>query len=147
MNPVLLTANPTGVEFTATVVMAGVGIVFGVLLLLIAVFYAFGAIVSKSEKAAKKRAMKKLDKKLEKDNAAATAPAPVEKKSVNNTPAQAYPVVQQGISAEVVAAISAAITMFEGDSSVRICSISRKNTASNRNAWSYAALTENTRPF
>lgn len=151
MNPVLLTANSTGVEFTATVVIAGIGIVFGVLVLLIAIFYAFGAIVSKSENAAKKRAMKKLDEKLKSDNASAPAPVsavPSDKKSVKSPPAApAQPIVQQGVSDEVVAAISAAITMFEGDSPVRICSISRKKTASNRNAWSYAALTENTRPF
>ena len=37
------------VTFTATVIVAGIGIVLCTLLVLIGVFYAFGAIVSKSQ--------------------------------------------------------------------------------------------------
>lgn len=49
--------------FTATVIIAGIGIVLFTLFVLILVFYAFGAIVSKTQGAAKKNSSKKLKQK------------------------------------------------------------------------------------
>ena len=48
------------VTFTVTVIVAGIGIVLCTLLVLIGVFYAFGAVVSKSQANAKKKEAKKM---------------------------------------------------------------------------------------
>lgn len=101
--------------FTATVIIAGIGIVFGMLLILIAIFYAFGAIVSNAEKAAKKRAEGKAQKKAE----LAGANSSLQQSNGN------LPVVEDGISDEVVAAISAAIATVCGDDST-VQSIKKK---------------------
>ena len=55
------------VTFTATVIVAGIGIVLCTLLVLIGVFYAFGAVVSKSQANAKKKEAKKMQADLEKN--------------------------------------------------------------------------------
>jgi hypothetical protein len=65
------------------------------------------------------------------------------------TPTQ--PVVEQGISGEVVAAISAAVYEIEG-SGAKIASITpvrstKKNPITGRNPWANAAVIDNTRPF
>jgi oxaloacetate decarboxylase gamma chain len=128
------------VTFTATVIVAGLGIVLCALLVLIGVFYAFGAIVSKSQAKAKKNEAKKMQSAMEADlsNAKPAAPAPV------SAPA---PVVEEGISGEVVAAISAAVYSMEGSSAV-IRSVTRKTSPiTTRNPWAQAAVVDNTRPF
>ena len=57
------------------------------------------------------------------------------------------PVIEEGISGEVVAAISAAVYAMEGGSAV-IRSVSRKTSpVSTRNPWAQAAVVDNTRPF
>lgn len=121
----------------ATVVIAGVVIVLGVLFVLIGLFYAFGAIVSKSEQAAKKRQEKNKKKD---DDVPAVTPAPA---SVAKAP---EPVVEQGISGEVVAAITAAIVQSEEGKPFTIRSI-KKKTVSGRNPWASAAVYDNTRSF
>lgn len=121
-----------------TVVVAGISIVLGTLFVLILVFYAFGAIVSKTTAKANARKAQK-----EKSNALPT-PAPVPAPKPAPAPA---PVVEQGISGEVVAAISAAVYSMEG-SSATITSIARKtNPTTTRNPWAQAAVVDNTRPF
>lgn len=66
--------------------------------------------------------------------------------TVENTVAPApLPVVEQGISGEVVAAITAAIVASEG-TGVVVRSIKKKNVAG-RNPWAQAANIDNTRPF
>ncbi len=61
--------------------------------------------------------------------------------------------VAEGISGEVVAAISAAVYMMEGEGTV-VTSIApaavrtqTPNPITRRNPWAFAAITENTRPF
>lgn len=130
------------VTFTATVIVAGLGIVLCTLLVLIGVFYAFGAIVSKSQANAKKKEAKKMQNDMEaalsKASESVPAPAPV--------PTSA-PVVEEGISGEVVAAISAAVYSMEGSSAV-IRSVTRKTSPiTTRNPWAQAAVVDNTRPF
>ncbi|WP_296967903.1 OadG family protein [uncultured Eubacterium sp.] len=128
------------VTFTATVIVAGIGIVLCTLLVLIGVFYAFGAIVSKSQAKTKKNEAKKMQSAMEADlsKAKPAAPAPV------SAPA---PVVEEGISGEVVAAISAAVYSMEGSSAV-IRSVTRKTSPiTTRNPWAQAAVVDNTRPF
>ena len=133
----------------ATVVMAGVGIVLGVLIVLIGVFSGFGKLVSSMEAASKKRAIKRAEKKNSKaaetakqDIPTVQAPLPVRAASA---PVPA-PVVEAGISGEVVAAITAAVAAQEGGNSFVIRSVKRKNVGS-RNPWARAAVTDNTRSF
>ena len=58
----------------------------------------------------------------------------------------------QGISGEIVAAISAAVYMMEGEGAV-VTSIApatraqAPNPITRRNPWAFAAISENTRPF
>lgn len=147
VSPILLITPSTDGTFTATVVIAGICVVMAVLILMIAIFQGFGTAVSKSEASAKKRAMKKQAEKLEKTgtvsvNASAPANKPV------SAPA---PVVQNGISGEVVAAIAAAVAVSEGPGAV-VKSISKARTVKRvnvggRNPWAQAAVVDNTRPF
>ena len=67
------------VTFTATVIVAGIGIVLCTLLVLIGVFYAFGSIVSKSQAKTKKNEAKKMQSAMEADlsKAKPAAPAPL----------------------------------------------------------------------
>lgn len=128
------------VTFTVTVIVAGIGIVLCTLLVLIGVFYAFGAVVSKSQANAKKKEAKKMQSDMEaalsKASESVPAPAPA-----------STPVIEEGISGEVVAAISAAVYAMEGGSAV-IRSVSRKTSpVSTRNPWAQAAVVDNTRPF
>ena len=128
----------------ATVVIAGVGIVLGVLIVLIGVFGGFGAAVSGIEKAAKNRKLKKAAKKAAKNaEKASDSAAPVQAAAPAAKPA---PVVEQGISGEVVAAITAAVAASEGNGAFVIRSVKRKDVGS-RNPWARAAVQDNTRSF
>lgn len=152
VSPILMIVADRSTEFTATVVIAGIGIVMAMLLLLILVFYLFGIVVSKMEKNAKIRAEKKAARKaLKKSKKAGTQQedsVAAGSASVQNTskPAPApVPQVEEGISGEVVAAIAAAVVATEGSGAV-IRSIKKKNVRG-RNPWSAAATADNTRPF
>ncbi len=114
------------------VVVAGVLIVFAVLLLLVGVFYLFGAVMKG------KGSKNKIEHTAKQNN------TPVVKKAA---PKAAAPVVQEGIPAEVVAAISAAIAQMEGGNSFTIRSIRRRQPAGTRPTWAMAGIAENTRPF
>ena len=139
----------------ATVVLAGVGIVLGVLIVLIALFSGFGKLVVKMEAFSKKMAEKKAARKAKKAAkkaakngepvSAVVDEAPVVKAPpvVKSAP---QPVVEQGISGEVVAAITAAITASEGSNQFVIRSVKRKDVGS-RNPWARAAVNDNTRSF
>ena len=135
----------------ATVVLAGVGIVLGVLIVLIAIFSGFGKLVTKmeafSKKMAEKRAArkaKKAAKKAAKNGKTISTVADV--KAVPAVKAVPQPVIEQGISGEVVAAITAAITASEGSNQFVIRSVKRKDVGS-RNPWARAAVRDNTRSF
>ena len=163
VSPILMLVADRSALFTTTVVVSGILIVVGVLVLLIGVFQLFGIIVPMidkkstemeerrtARKAARKakRDAKKAAKLAEKNDASAepfdTSEAP--KQTVENTVASApSPVIEQGISGEVVAAITAAIVASEG-TGVTVRSI-RKKKVSGRNPWAYAANIDNTRPF
>lgn len=156
VSPILMLTADTSAVFTATVVIAGISIVVGVLLLLILVFNIFGKIVPiierKSKAAAERKAARKAARKarraakkaakkgeaVDESNSEAEISAPI------LTPAPA-PIVEQGISGEVVAAIAAAVAATEGSGAV-VRSIKKKKV-SGRNPWSAAATADNTRPF
>lgn len=149
----LLTADSSG-TFTATVVIAGIVIVVGMLLLLILIFNLFGKFVPVLERMsnavnAKMSAWKsgiKAKRAAKKGESPEIAePAPVlSTPPIPATPAPA-PIVEQGISDEVVAAIAAAVAATEGSGAV-VRSIKKKNVGG-RNPWSAAATADNTRPF
>ncbi|MDE6469577.1 MAG: hypothetical protein K2L19_00960 [Eubacterium sp.] len=158
MSPILLLTADDSPTFTATVVIAGIGIVVGMLLLLILIFNLFGKFVPVLERVTNavnakiaawwagvkaKHAAKKADKKDESVQGSVLEP-------VLNTPpiperSAPAPVVEQGISDEVVAAIAAAVAATEGSGAV-VRSIKKKNVGG-RNPWSAAATADNTRPF
>lgn len=123
----------------ATVVLAGFLIVFGVLLALILIFYVFGFVVSKTVNSGKKGKKNKAEEG--KPSAPAITPAP---KSVAQAPA---PVVEDGVSGEVVAAITAAIVASEGTGRPFTIRSIRKKSVSGRNPWANAAVADNTKPF
>lgn len=125
--------------FTATVIIAGLGIVLGTLAVLIVVFYAFGAIMNTSQKAKNKKAKKIVEEAKPKQvipTPTIPAPAPT-------------PVAENGVSGEVVAAISAAIYEMEGAGAVvtSITPIRKQNPITSRNPWANAAVVENAKPF
>lgn len=129
-----------------TVVVSGISIVMGTLILLIIVFYLFGFVVSHMVDASQKRAAKKAEKKKAKaPQAKAENIAPAVQTIASAAP-KAELDVQQGISEEIVAAISAAVYSMEGADS-KIVSIRRKNPVTGRNPWAQAAVAENTKPF
>ncbi len=123
--------------------------VLGVLIVLIGVFSGFGALISKLEGTAKKRAARKAAKKADKQaekNGAKEEPVIGESPAAAEAKAAPAPVAEQGISGEVVAAITAAITASEGTNQFVIRSVKKKNVGS-RNPWARAAVTDNTRAF
>lgn len=128
--------------FTITVIVAGLGIVLATLALLILVFRLFGTIMEKSQQAAKKKELAKQQKAMQEEanNVSVTAASPI----VGVAPQS---VIQDGISGEVIAAISAAVYTIEGSNAV-VRSITRKKSpVSSRNPWAQAAINDNTRPF
>ena len=126
------------IGFTATVIIAGLGIVLATLALLILIFYAFGAILSAAQKSKGKQNMKKAD-----ETKRPVIPMP---KLPDMPPA---PEFENGVSGEVVAAISAAIYEMEGAGAVvtSITPVRKKNPITSRNPWAQSAVIENTRPF
>ena len=129
--------------FTTTLVIAGF---FGVLLMLailIVVISIFSKTVSKTQgkkgKRKEEKAIMTEDLKVVSPFAEVSAPAPA-------------PAPQaQGVSEEIVAAISAAVYMMEGEGAV-ITNIApakaiRQNPIKTRNPWAMAAIVQNTKPF
>ena len=102
------------------------------------------AVAVKLKRAARKAA-KKADKQAEK-NGAKEEPVIGESPAAAEAKAAPAPVAEQGISGEVVAAITAAITASEGTNQFVIRSVKKKNVGS-RNPWARAAVTDNTRAF
>lgn len=124
--------------FTATVVIAGLGIVLVTLAVLIVVFKLFGNIVSKSQNKSKKKAVEAQQKEMQQ---VSTAPAA-------KTAVPVAKPAQQGISGEVVAAISAAVYAIEGEGAViRSITPKKQSPIGVRNPWAQAAVIDNTRPF
>lgn len=114
---------------TSEVVIAGIIIVMLVLILLILIFKGFGKAVSKKEQAP--------------SQSSAPAPVPAAPSAPAAPAAAAAP---SGVSADIVAAITAAIHTANGGRQVTIRSIRVKNVPG-RNPWAAAAIAENTKPF
>ncbi len=137
----------TSVAFTATLIIAGISVVLGILALLIAVVKIYGIIVSKTQGDAMKKSKKKAAK-------AAASPQMNIIPTPPPAPDTAAPApAANGVSGEIVAAISAAVYMMEGEGAVvtSIAPAAKRAQLPNpikvRNPWAFAAVTENTRPF
>lgn len=135
MNPILLAGDS---QLMWTVTLAGISIVFGVLLLLVGIFYLFGAVMKKTgRKGGKKQEAKKQP--------AAKAETPKASFAPKQPPA--FQAAQDGVPLEVVAAITAAVAEMEGGKAFTIRSIQRRQPAGVRPVWAMAGITENTKPF
>lgn len=123
---------------TSTVVISLPAIVFA----LLAALVVFIAVLGRTGRRA---ASKEHLTQHEKDRRDGTINGKKPEKRVFSDPAPAAP---QGVTPEVVAAISAAVYMLEGEGAVvRSIRPLRKNPVSVRNPWAAAAVAENTKPF
>lgn len=126
--------------FTIAVVITGIVVVFVVLTILVMLCTSMGAFFSTENQAPQE-----------------TIPSPVVTKTEVAPPSPApTPVVEDGISNEVVAAISASIAVIMGEENAtyRIASVQKAGQQTNitdkratRTAWSNAGYVENTKPF
>ena len=117
-------------EFVASVVITGLVVVFVGLLLLVAFVSAFGKFFNRTKKPNTKQVNKQSSIVLEK----------------KSTP---QPEIENGISDEVIAVITAAVaTISSSASDGKTFSIkSIKQAKPLRNSWANAGLVDNTRPF
>lgn len=112
----------------ATVVIVGFGLVLTILVVLVLILNAEGAIFASVDR-------KKAAKAKEVAQSAAVVPA---------APAPAAPVIESGIPAEVVAAIAAAVAAMDGGK-YTLRSLTRKKDG--RSPWNVAATVSYTQPF
>ena len=125
---------------SASMLLTGFAIVFGVLLLLIFIIWLYGTIVSNAQN---KSTQRKAEKELKKQKQIIAE----EKTKTKSKPAfeKQLQKVETGVSDEVVAVISAAVyTMYGSKQKVKIKSIKRRKSKS---AWANAAILENNQPF
>lgn len=123
---------------SAKVILTGFVVVFSVLLLLILIIKLYSTIVQKAQQSGKK---KKEKIKVKEDTPSVSAPAAAPVVSASSVQS-----VQDGVTDEVVAVISAAVaTMYGSSGKARINSIKKSN--SGRSAWANAGILDNTRPF
>lgn len=121
-----------------TVTFAGISIVFLVLAVLVLIFYLFGFIMQKFSGSSNKGAQV-TKKSNSKPGSNATVNAPKAPPAIK--------VIDDGISPEVVAAISAAIAFQNDGNQYTIRSIKKHQATVGRPAWSTAGVVDNTRPF
>lgn len=131
------------VTFTLTVVIAGLGSVMLTLTLLIFVFQLYGKMMTASQNRKTKKALKNAPEKETADSRHFP--------DISEMPVvEPLPPVEaadgNGIPPEVVAAITAAVYMTEGENAV-ITSIKPQRRRSPVNVWAQAAVLDNTRPF
>lgn len=124
----------TGSE-TGAVVITGIVVVFVILLILVGLCSLMSYLVNR----------KKKSPPVKKEE----VPAPKPPAPAAAAKAPAAPVVESGISGEVVAAISAAVACMLGpDQKFAVRSVKRAKAAKgSRPVWSSAGIAENTRPF
>ncbi|TQI65376.1 OadG family transporter subunit [Clostridium sp. KNHs216] len=115
------------IQVSMIVLLAGLVIVFIVLLSLTRLIKSYGAEL----------------KALQSNPAARTKAAPAAALSAGSA---VVPAVQAGISEETVAVISAAVYALYGASAGRVTGI-RRSSQPSRSAWGMAGLLESTRPF
>lgn len=114
-----------------SVTATGLTVVFAVLIVLVLVVALFGKIMDSTTNQKSKPAVKEK---------------PVEVSAADNS-AKISMQVEDGISEEVVAAISAAVAVMMSSEGKTYQLRSIKRTGKNRPAWSIAGIQDNTRPF
>lgn len=120
--------------FILSVMVTGIAVVFLVLVILIVIVSIMGKIFESMDNSKKNKTSKELPVKP----AAPAAPAPVVTED------------SDGLTDDVVAAITAAISVVlssEGEENKPFVIKSIKRVREARNAWNYAGVVENTRPF
>ena len=126
-----------------TKIIVGFVVVFIGLILLVTIFSIMGLIFNAISKSSAKKSEKKKAK-VEKKNSEKKAVI-TEKKEESVAPA---PVVEDGISDEVVAVIAAAIaSMSDGETRYAVRSIKKTRNIGGRPAWAMAGIRENTSSF
>lgn len=121
--------------YVASVVLTGLAVVFLALLLLILVFYLFGIVFGDRPKTKKPSVAVQSEIK----------PLPLEN---DFTVSKASPpVIEDGISDEIVAVIAAAVAAMSAASGRKLRISSIGTAGKNRNAWAQAGIIDNTRPF
>lgn len=126
---------------SASMLLTGFAIVFGVLIFLIFLIWLYGRIVTSAQAKVGKAKAEKAKKKSQKEAAQARKTAP---KAAPAAPAP-VPVQESGVTDEIVAVISAAVySMYGSGEKVRIKSIKKARA---RSAWANAGVLDNTRPF
>lgn len=119
---------------SAKVVLTGFVIVFAMLILLIFIIKIYSTIVSKAQQTGTKKSKKNAESKQDIQPKASASVV------------SAASAVDNGVSQEVVAIISAAVaTMYGSPEKARIKSIKKSNGG--RSSWANAGLLDNTRPF
>ncbi len=130
-----------------SLVIVGLVVVFVVLILLIVLVWVFGKVMVAASNTRRGQESSSDDV----SNAQANKPASAAKAAKDNAPrpaaSAAAPAVEQGISGEVVAAISAAIMMLSEESGKTYAVRSIRRTKEARPAWAMAGILENTKPF
>lgn len=118
-------------ELMGSVVLTGLVVVFIALILLVLFVSLFGKVFTAAEKSKKNKLPEK------------TSPAPT-------ISAQVVPEVEDGISDEVVAVITAAVSALNENSNgitYSVKAIKKAGNSNSRMAWSNAGIMENSRPF
>ncbi len=121
------------------VVATGLILVFGVLVLLYLLITLEGIIFSSLDQKKKGKNAPKKDASAKKEPAPVSASAPM-----RATPKA--PVVEAGISGDIIAVISAALACMEGGAGYTLRSVKRAK-ASGRSAWGQAGVSAYTEPF
>ena len=131
------------VTFTLTVVIAGLGSVLLTLTLLIFVFQFYGRVMTASQR----RKDKKAQKNIPQTESADSRHFPDISEMPPVEPLPPVETEESGsIPPEIVAAITAAVYMAEGENAA-ITSIKPQRRKSAVNVWAQAAVIDNTRPF
>ncbi len=122
-------------SYVAAVVVTGLTVVFACLIILVLFLYLMGAIFNKTKKSKAQGGS---------DSAVKNTPAAkVELTKISD----AAVLPANGISEEIVAAISAAIAMIGESSGKKLLIKSISKSGARRNSWAQAGRIDNTRPF
>lgn len=127
-----------------TKIIVGFTVVFIGLVLLVTIFSIMGLIFKSVSKSSAKKEEKKKAKTDKKSSEKKTVVAE-KKEAIVSAP---VPVVEDGISDEVVAVIAAAIaSMSDGETRYAVRSIKKTRNIGGRPAWAMAGIRENTSSF
>lgn len=131
----MLLAQEMTSSYVAAVVVTGLVVVFACLIILVLFLYLMGAIFNKTKKT-----------KAQGGSDSAVKNIPAAKVELNKI-SDAAVLPSNGISEEIVAAISAAIAMIGESSGKKLLIKNISRSGARRNSWAQAGRIDNTRPF